>query len=336
MNNLNSHPILAALATMALVPAVAWATAAVWFDGPISRLVAGILALLFACGCLFLLIFLRPYRFALYIVFVAFFLVLAWWLNIPPKNDRPWLPEVSRTSYAVLEGNRLTIHNVRNFDYRTETDFTERWETRTFDLEKLRGADLFICYWGPSLIAHTIASWEFADGSHLAVSIETRKEQGESYSAVRGFFRQYELYYVVADERDLVRLRTNYRGEQVYLYRTSIPLKEARALLLDYISEINELAAKPKWYNALTGNCTTAIRYHIQRVVGPRPWDWRILANGRLDRLLYDRGTITTSLPFERLRRESDITERAKAADQDPLFSQRIRQGLPDRPAFPR
>jgi hypothetical protein len=332
MKKFKSHQISAILATLVLILAVAWASAAIWFDGPASRWAAGILSLTFFCGCLVLMIWLRPYRFALYIASVAFFVVLVWWLNIPPKNDRDWLPEVSRTPYAVLEGNRLTIHNVRNFDYRSETDFSERWETRSFDLDKLRGADLFVCYWGPTLIAHTIASWEFDDGSPLAVSIETRKEQGESYSAIRGFFRQYELYYVVADERDLVRLRTNYRGEQVYLYRTSIPLKEARALLLGYISEINELAVKPKWYNALTGNCTTAIRYHIQRVVGPRPWDWRILANGRLDRLLYERGTVNTTLPFERLRRESDITMRAKSADQDPLFSRRIREGLPARP----
>lgn len=335
MKNMKSHSLLTILITVVLVLAVAWATAALWFDGPASRWGAGFISALFACGCLVLLIWLRPYRYALFIVFVAFFAVLVWWLSIAPKNDRDWLPDVSRTPYSVLEGTRLTIHNVRNFDYRSETDFTEQWEERTFDLDKLRGADLFVCYWGPTLIAHTIASWEFADGSHLAISIETRKEQGESYSAVRGFFRQYELYYVVAEERDLVRLRTNYRGEQVYLYRTSIPVKSARALLLDYLGEINQLAEKPRWYNALTGNCTTAIRYHLQRVVGPRPWDWRILANGRLDELLYQRGTINTSIPFERLRRESDITERAKTADQDPLFSQRIRQGLPLRPLIP-
>src|SRR6202035_2568939 len=112
--------------------------------------------------------------------------------------------------------------------------------------------DMFLSYWGPTLIAHTIASWEFDDGRHLAISIETRKERGETYSALRGFFRQYELVYVVADEHDLIGLRTDYRGEQVYLYRLRVSAVPARALLVDYLQEINRLAEHPQWYNALT------------------------------------------------------------------------------------
>jgi hypothetical protein len=228
-----------------------------------------------------------------------------------------------------MSGNRVTIENVRNFDYRTETDYTERWETRTYDLDGLQGVDMFLAFWGPTLIAHTITSWEFADGQHLAVSIETRKEKGESYSALLGFFRHYELYYVVADERDVVRLRTNYRGEQVYLYRLRMPVHQARAVLLDYLKEINRLADRPVWYNALTHNCTTTIRTHAQQVAAGRPWDWRILANGRLDELGYERGQIDTSLPFSELKARSDITEKARAADAAADFSRRIREGLP-------
>jgi len=191
------------------------------------------------------------------------------------------------------------------------------------------GVDLFLSFWGPTLIAHTIASWEFSDGRHLAISIETRKEVGESYSALRGFFRQYEIYYVVADERDVVRLRTNFRGEQVYLYRIQVGPDGARALLLDYLKEVNSLAEQPKWYNALTHNCTTTIRYHAQNVAAGRPFDWRLLANGYLDELGYERGQIDTSLPFAELKKRSDITERARAAGDAPDFSERIRVNLP-------
>ena len=175
-------------------------------------------------------------------------------------------PDVARFPAATIAGRQVIIHNLRNFDYRSETDYTEQWETRTFDLDQIRGIDLFLSFWGPTLIAHTITSWEFADGSHLAISIETRKEKGESYSALRGFFRQYELYYVVADERDVIRLRTNYRGERVYLYRLKVRPEFARALLLDYLAEVNRLAGRPRWYNALTHNCTTVIQHHVRQV----------------------------------------------------------------------
>jgi hypothetical protein len=276
-----------------------------------------------------LLAFLRPFWWALLATGVAFLVLISWWLYLPPRNDRDWSPDVARLPRAVVDGRRLTVYNLRNFDYRTETDYTERWETRTFDLNALQGVDLFLSFWGPTLIAHTIISWQFADGSHLAISIETRKEKGESYSAIRGFFRQYELYYVVADERDVIRLRTNYRGERAYLYRIRMPLARARAILLDYLAEVNRLAERPRWYNALTHNCTTVIRHHVQNVSPGNPWDWRILANGYLDELGYERGMIDTSLPFPELRARSEITAKAQATDQDPAFSQRLREGLP-------
>jgi hypothetical protein len=236
---------------------------------------------------------------------------------------------VARTPTAERHGSLVTERDVRNYDYRTETDFTERWDLRRYDLDRVAGLDLFVSYWGPTLYAHTILSWDFEGSPPLAASIETRKEKGESYSAVLGFFRQFELYYVVADERDLVRLRTNYRGETVFLYRMKASPAMARLMLADYFKEINELARKPRWYNALSHNCTTAIRYHAKRVHEARPFDWRILANGYADQMSYERGSIDTSLPFEALRRRSNITEKAKAADRDPAYSSRIREGLP-------
>jgi hypothetical protein len=312
-----------------LLSGIGWGALALWFDGPADRWLTGSLAAGFVVVCLMLLIIVQPFRRALLAVLSVFLILLGWWLQLAPRNDRDWSPDVAQLSAATLDGNRLTIHNLRNFDYRTETDYIPRWETRTYDLGQLQGVDLFLSFWGPTLIAHTITSWAFADGSHLAISIETRKEKGESYSAIRGFFRQYELYYVVADERDVIRLRTNYRGERVYLYHIRMPVKLARAILLDYLAEVNRLAEQPRWYNALTHNCTTVIRHHVQNVSPGRPWDWRILANGYLDTLAYERGTIDTSLPLPELRARSEITARARAADRDPAFSQRIREGLP-------
>ena len=283
----------------------------------------------FSLGAGAALVRVRPLGRGLAAFGVLWLAVLGWWLWLEPSNDRDWEPSVARLPTAAFDGDLVTISNLRNFDYQTEQDFTERWEERTYDLSKLRGADIFLSYWGSPWIAHTVVSWEFDGGQHLAISIETRKQAHESYSALRGFFRQFELYYVVSDERDVIRLRTNYRGEDVYLYHLSATADRARAVLLDYLREINELAEKPRWYNAATHNCTTAIRYHVQHVAPSNPWDWRILVNGRIDELGHERGTIDRSLPFAELRRRSAIGDRAQAADQDPQFSARIRAGLP-------
>lgn len=317
------------LLLLLLAGVVAWGAAALWIDGPLARWLAGLLEGILIIGSIGLLLFLRPFRRAVFGVIAAFVIVLVWWLNIPPRNDRDWTPDVSQLPSATIQGNTVTVRNVRNFDYRGETDFTERWETRTYDLNQLVGFDMFLSYWGPTLIAHAIASWEFANESHLAVSIETRKEKGETYSALRGFFRQYELYYVVADERDVIGLRAKHRGEQIFLYHLRIPKKQAHALLLAYLREINRLAKLPRWYNALTHNCTIAIRYHNKEIGAAQALNWKLFANGYLDELGYERGTINTSLPFSELRRRSDITEKVKAANEDADFSRRIREGLP-------
>jgi hypothetical protein len=309
-----------------------WACLALWFDGPTSRPLAGLLAAGLVVTAAAIGALVRPRGRALALVGVLWLLVAGWWLGIPARNDRDWQPDVARLPAATFEGEVVTLHNVRNFDYATETDFTQRWEERTYDLARLRGADLFLSYWGPTLIAHTIMSWAFDDGRHLAVSIETRKENGETYSALRGFFRQYELYYVVADERDVVRLRTNHRGEQVFLYRLRATPERARAALRSYLEEVNRLVERPRWYNAFTHNCTTTIRFHVQQAGVHNPWNWRILVNGKGDELLYSRGTINTSLPFADVRALSDITGKAKAADREENFSRRIREGLLPRP----
>jgi hypothetical protein len=321
--------IVTILLGVLVVAGVVWSALALWFDGPASRLLSMGIA-----GCVALVSLLsaarvRPLWTGLLVALLPLVPVVLWWASITPSNSRDWTPDVARPARASFDGNSVTIQNVRNFNYRSESDYDSRWETRTYNLDLIKGVDLFLSYWGPTEIAHTIVSWEFDDGQHLAISIETRKAKGESYSALRGFFRQYELYYVVADERDLVGLRTNYRGEQVYLYRLRLTASQARALLVDYLDEVNRLADHPEWYNALTQNCTTTIRGHVQNIGAGQRLDWRLFANGRVDELLYERGQIDTEIPFAELRARSNITERAKAAGDSADFSDRIRKGLP-------
>ena len=321
--------LIRVILTPLLLGAALWSAAAIWIDGPASRPIAGLLALAAPTAMALLLLRVRPMGRAVLVSLLPFAAVLAWWLSLEPSNTRDWLPEVARLPSVRIEGDRATISNVRHFSYRSETDFDERWEERSYDLSELRGVDMFFVYWGSPHIAHTIVSWEFADGEQLAISIETRKEQGEAYSALLGFFRQFELYYVVADERDLIGLRAAHRREDVYLYRLRHSVDFARGVLLEYFDEINRLAEQPRWYNALSHNCTTAIRERVQHVSPGRPFDWRVLVNGYLDQAGYENGTIDTSLPFEELRRRSNVSEAAAAADGAEDFSQRIRQGVP-------
>ncbi|MFT5441053.1 MAG: hypothetical protein ACI8W3_000093 [Myxococcota bacterium] len=302
-----------------------WACAVIWIDGPSSKALAGGIAALFVAGPAVAFAVQRSFGKAAAAHAVLFTLVLAWWISLSPSNDRQWLPEVAALPRVDIDGNNITVHNVRNFEWLSADTFAEHWETRSYDLSQLRGIDFYLSYWGSPNIAHTIVSWDFGDGKPLAISIETRKEVGEAYSAVLGFFRQFELYYVVADERDLIGVRTNHRGELVRRYRMKASPDISRAILLDYLKEINRLADEPSWYNAMTHNCTTTIRHHVQHVAPGNPFDWRILVNGHLDELGYMRGTIDNTLPFEEVRARANITEKAKAAGTASNFSDLIR-----------
>ena len=307
--------------------ATVWAVAALYFDVRISWL-RFTLVMIYGLGILVVWIFIRrPWK--MIITVAGFVIVLAWWFSLKPSNDRDWLPDVTVLPYADINGNQVVIHNIRNCDYRTETNFTVQHYDKTYDLDALRSVDLYLVTWGSPHIAHTMISFGFTNGDYICFSIETRKEKGEDYLAVKGLFRQFELTYIIADERDLVRLRTNYRqGEDANLYRLQMMPEQGRKLFLDYLRRANELHERAEWYNALADNCTTAIR--TQRDIADRaPWDWRMLVNGHLDEMLYEHGTIVTNLPFAELKKTSNINARAKAADQAADFSRQIRKGLP-------
>jgi hypothetical protein len=260
---------------------------------------------------------------------VCFAAVLAWWLSLKPSDDRQWQPDQSRTAWAEIQGSQITIHNLRHCDYKTELDYTCQWLTRTVDLNQIEGVDLFMNYWGSPLIAHTILSFHIQNESPIAFSIETRRQTGQTYSAFLGFFRQFTLISVVSDERDLVRVRTNYRhGEDLYLFHTTATPQFAQSLFLNYIGMTNALHDHPQWYNAVTHNCTTEI--YTLKSMKDQPLDWRILLNGKADEMSYQKGMIaTTGLPFKELKQRAWINPAARAANDDPDFSQRIRENRP-------
>jgi hypothetical protein len=259
---------------------------------------------------------------------VLFASLVTWWRAIEPSNDRDWLPDVAVLPYATIEGDLVTVHNIRNFAYRSETDYTPAYYDRTYDLRKLVGVDLVAVYWMGPAVAHAIVSFRFAGSDPLAVSIETRKEKGEGYSTLKGFFRQYELYYVVADERDVIRLRTNYRRdppEDVYLFEVKGPIENGRRVFMEYMRQINELKARPEFYNTLTSNCTIDIWYNTLVNAEHIPFSWKILASGYLPEYLYEAGRLDTSVLFPELRQRAHVNARAQAADAAGDFSRRIR-----------
>jgi hypothetical protein len=253
----------------------------------------------------------------------------AWLFSLEPSNDRDWQPDAAVLASATIEGDMVTVHNMRNFDYRSEFDYTPAYYDKRYDLRKIEGVDLVAVYWMGPHIAHVFLSFAFSDGEHVAISIESRKEKGEAYSTFKGFFRQYELNYVVGDERDLIRLRSNYRRdppEDVYVYRTAMPKEGARQLFLEYMREINVLKDQPVFYNTLMSNCTTSI-WQLSRInPGHLPFSWKILASGHVPEYLYEHGAIgPADQPFADIQRRAHVNARAQAADQSADFSRLIR-----------
>ncbi len=316
--------------------ATIWGGLALWYALPGTDGVRATLALCFVAlgaGSLLTALMRRRLIVPLLPFAIAFVTLLAWWSTIEASNDRAWQADVAMLPLAEINADVITLRNIRNFDYSSGTDHTPRWYDKTVDMRQLDTLDLIAVYWMGDAIAHTILSFGFG-GEQIAISIETRKEQGEVYSTLAGFFRRYELFYVVADESDLIGLRVNYREppEDVYLYRVDIPRESVRQLFLQYITKINELRERPEFYNTATTNCTTNIVMHVRAFLKEVPLSWKMLLSGYFPDLVYERGRLDQSLPFEALRRQSHINERVRAADGADDFSRRIRDGLPGMP----
>jgi hypothetical protein len=309
--------------------AMLWAFGAICFDFPGGKWLA-FLWLVLAIGAR---IALRRSRWPA-LVWPAFFL-LVWlpWVFIRPSNDRDWSVEYARAPKATISGDVVTIENVRNFDYEKGADGKiiqiPRWETRTYRFSELRGLDMFINYWGSPWMAHPILSFDFGPDGRLAFSIETRREATEGYSALAGLYKVYELTYIAADERDVIRLRTNFReGEDVYLYRLRTPPDKAKQRFLEYANRVNQLHERAEFYDVFMANCTTSIRAQMS-AADHLPWDWRYLLNGKMDLLLWRRGAFHESagMGFPELRNQAHINPAAHAAGDADDFSERIRSG---------
>ena len=317
-----------ALLWLALVLMTVWAAAALYVDvrTPSLRLP---LTAFYVAGAIAALV-LTSWRRAVAAWAAGFVIVLAWWLTLKPSNEGPWNPNLDRTAWAGVSGDAITIHNLRNCEYRTEDEYHNCWSDRTLHLSKLQAMDFTLTTWGPKFIGHPIMTFDFGGEGHVAFSIEVRYRPGQSYSALLGFFRQFTLIFVAADERDVLRLRTNYRqGENVFLYRTALTPELARKVFLTYIGYLNQLHERPEWYNALTRNCTTALNQQIATdMPDPRGFSIQLVFNGTLDELLYSRGRLVTGgLPFPALKAQALVNTAAKAADSFPDFSARIRAG---------
>ncbi|WXL26826.1 DUF4105 domain-containing protein [Ectopseudomonas mendocina] len=255
--------------------------------------------------------------------------LLIWWHSLQPSNQRVWADDVAQMTHGRVEGNQLLLENVRNFNWRSDEDYDVRWESRRYDLDKLKSIDLITSYWGMPAIAHVLVSFGFEEGQHLLFSVEIRKEKWEEYSEVGGFFKEFELSIVATDERDAVRVRTNVRGEDVYLYSLNMPVEAMRELLLQYVEKANELVEVPRFYNTVTANCTTIVYHMLQNIVEGLKFDYRLLLTGYLPEYVEELGGLQPGFSLEQLREAGRITDRAKAADQSAEFSRLIRQGVP-------
>lgn len=248
-----------------------------------------------------------------------------WWLLQRPSNDRNWGPNWAVLPRVSRDDDTIVIHNVRNTEYRTAEDYTPRYDDRTYRLSQLRAVDCLLFYWGSPWMSHPILVFDFGVDGRVCISIEVRYRVGQKYSVLRSLYRQQEMTYVVADERDVILRRTKYaEGNDGYLYHLQADAEEMRTVFLDYVEVVNSLHQRARWYHGLCSNCTTSIyRQPHSRV----PCDWRIVLNGHLDRSLYDRGRLDASRPFDVLKRESQINEIANRVPIE-AFGDTIRREL--------
>lgn len=308
-----------------------WGALALWYQAPGARAVKISSVVLWLLFCLAMLVALWQGRIALGMLAfaVVFAGLLVWWQRLPPSNDRLWADDVAQMTTGTVEANRVVLHNVRNFDWRSDTDYTQRWETRRYDLDRLSSVDMILSYWDMKAIAHVLISFGFDDGDHVVFSVEIRREKTETFSEIGGFFKEFELSVIAADERDVVRVRTNVRGEDDYLYRIRIPVSTMRSLFLAYVEQANRLARAPRFYNTVTVNCTTLVYHMMKHILGYLPWDVRVLLSGYLPEYVYKVGGLDTRYSLKELRAFGHITERAHKADRGASFPAAIRQGIP-------
>ncbi|MCD0503053.1 DUF4105 domain-containing protein [Bordetella petrii] len=320
----------AASFVLVVLAATLWGSMALWVQRPLgvpfTYLLIVIWVLLALAACV--LAGTGHWRGALWFLAPAA-LMAAWWLTMQPAQHRDWEPSVARLLQGSVDGDTATLHNVRNFHWRGPQDFDERWETRQYSLAAIRSVDMVLSYWSRTAIAHTLVSFGFADGDYLVFSVEIRRKRNDKFSELGGFFRQYELSIVAADEQDILRVRTNIRKEDGYLYRVNMAPDDMRALFVEYINQANKLAETPRFYNTLTANCTTLVYRMVNRIVTGLPLDYRLLASGYLPEYLYELGALRGAANMAEYREKGRYTDRARDEASGLEFSRRIRLGVP-------
>ena len=324
--------VIRVISTLAILGFAVWGAMALFYQAPGPATVRILIAALWAILSLIALYaYVRWHsRVAALLYPLMIAALLFWWNAIPASNNRDWADEVAHIVAGVVNGPEVTLANVRNFDWRSPTDYTVRWENRSYDLDKLASVDLLLSYWSSPAIAHTLVSFGFDDGQFVTFSVEIRKERHESFSEIGGFFKQFEMSVIAADERDIVRVRTNVRKEDVYLYRLNIPRPAMRSLFLSYVDTANGLNETPQYYNTITANCTTIVFAMINHIVsGALPLDYRLIFSGYLPSYIIDVNGFTPGFTLEQLQSGGAVSARARAADNAPDFSRRIREGVP-------
>jgi Domain of unknown function (DUF4105) len=321
----------AVLASLTIFFPAIWGGFALWYQMPAGQFIKGLCVVLWSAFSFAMLTAVWQGRITVGVIAFAVALVglLLWWTRLTPTNDHEWADDVARITTGAVDGSRVTLHNVRNFDWRTQTDYTQRWETRSYDLEHLRTVDMIMSYWSRAAIAHMLISFGFDAGEQIVFSVEVRRQKTQAFSEIGGFFKEFALSIIAADERDVVRLRTNVRGEDVYLYRLQLPQEAMRSLFLGYVGEANSLVDSPRFYNTITVNCTTLVYQMMKRIVGRLPLDYRLLFSGYLPEYVYRVGGLDRRYSLEELRRLGHITERARISDRRISFSADIRGGIP-------
>ena len=320
------------LVTLIVGVATTWGAFALWYQLPGDRAlkILGVTLWVALSSTVLIALWSRRTVQGLLAFSATFAILLVWWHQLPPSNDYIWADDVAQITSGTVEGQRVTLRNVRNFDWRSDSDYTQRWETRDYDLDKLRSVDMIMSYWSGPAIAHMLVSFGFDNADYVVFSVEIRRQKGEDFSEIGGFFKEFELSIIAADERDVIRVRTNVRGEDDYLYRIQMPVSTMRSLFLAYIDQANSLVHAPQFYNTVTANCTTLVYHMMKRIVGHLPLNYSLLLTGYLPEYVYRIGGLTSGYSFEELRARGRITARAKAADRSESFSTDIRRGIPN------
>lgn len=319
------------LTLVLIVVSATWGAMALWFKSPAAGRARWALPALWAALSATMLVgFLGGHLWCLWLYAGMLGLLLLWWFClVRPQNDRAWMPEVSRQTYGSAVDGMVRLHNVRDFRWVSSEEFDPRWVSRDYDLSRLASVDLILSYWGRPAVAHAMVSFGFEGGEYALFSVEIRRKRGDKFSEIGGFFRQYELAVLASTEEDSLKVRTNVRGEDGYLYRVVMDQAAASALFLAYVDTANSLIKKPRFYNTITANCTTLVYQLADRIVPGLPLDYRVLLSGYLPEYLFALGALAGASSPTEYRSKGRYTDRARESQDEGSFSHDIRRGVP-------